>query len=113
MGVVNHDVMTLRSGLQVSNCYMSFTPGPLSFPNQPVPMRFFWTIDPRGVKTYQAMATLYIYTSREGKCAGLAAIEQRDVYIPAETASDLVLNVFNVFFANLKTQYTNTTDMRA
>lgn len=113
MGVINHDVMTLSSGLALSNCYLSFTPGPLPFPNQPIPMRFFWTIDQHGVKTYQAMATLYIYTSREGKFNGLAAIEQRDVFIPAETASDLVTNVFNIFFANLKAQYTNTSDARA
>lgn len=112
MGIINHDVMTLESGLQLSECYMSFTPGPLDFPNLPPAMKFHWTIDPvTGSKIYTATAMLYIHTTREAKKAGLAPVEMRSVSVPALADSQIVGGVFDYFFAEMHATYPNTVNV--
>lgn len=110
MGVINHDAMTLSSGLQLSNCYLSFTPGPLQFPQEPDSLSLKWSVGPTGEKMYKALATLYIYTSRDGKAAGLAPLEQRTFVIQEDFNSPTVIGTFETFYAFLKTQFANTED---
>lgn len=111
MGLVNNDVMTVSSGLQVPKAYMSFTPGPLPFPFQPQPMTFDLLVAQDGTKSFEAKGTLFIYESRASKAAGFAAIEQRQVVIPTDTSSPMVAGVFEVFYAAIRNQYPNTTDV--
>lgn len=106
MGITNPDMMTLQSGAQLSNCYLSFTPGPVTFPFQPSPLTFSWTLDGDGVKHFLANGTLFTYISREGKNAGMAPLQQQQVSIPADASA---AGVFSVFYASLMAQYHSAT----
>lgn len=110
MGVVNRDAMTLSSGLTLSNCYLSFTPGPLQFPQEPDSLSLKWSVSPTGAKMYKALATLYIYTSRDSKLAGLAPLEQRSFVIDEDFDSPTVIGTFETFYGVLKTQFKDTDD---
>lgn len=111
MGVVNRDPMLLQSGLLLSNCYMCFTPGPIEFPNQPLPMNFQWTQDDDGIKAYQAVATMYIYTSREAKMSGSAPLEIRPMIVPAAATSAIVAGVFDFFYETIQAVLPNVYDV--
>lgn len=104
MGLTNPDPMTLASGAQLSNCFLSFTPGAVTFPFQPSPLTFSWTVDDSGVKHYLANGTLFTYVSKDSKKAGLAPVQQEQVSIPADMLAE---GVFSVFYATLKSQYSN------
>lgn len=104
MGLTNPDVMTLGSGLQLSNCYMSFTPGPVQFPFQPSPLTFSWTTDAAGVKHFMANGTLFTYVSRDSKTNGLVPVQQEQISIPADYSAP---GVFSVFYAELQAKYAN------
>lgn len=104
MGLTNPDVMTLDSGIQLANCYLSFTPGPIAFPFQPVPLTYSWTIDSTNTRKFYANGTLFTYASKASKHSGLPPIQQQQVSIPADATA---AGVFSLFYANLKSQYPN------
>lgn len=104
MGLTNPDVMTLESGVQLSNCYLSFTPGPISFPFQPSPLTFSWTVDASGAKHFSANGTLFTYVSKDSKRAGLAPVQQQQINIPADLSAQ---GVFSLFYGDLQSQYSN------
>lgn len=104
MGLINPDLMTLDSGVQLSNCYLSFTPGPISFPFQPSPLTLSWTIDADGKKHFSANGTLFTYVSRESKYGGLAPVQQQQISIPADPSAS---GVFSVFYAGLQSKFVN------
>lgn len=99
MGIINLDTMVLKSGLQLKDCYLSFTSGPHSMP---VPINFSWSTDENGLKQYFAYASLYVFASPEKKYAGHEPIESSTVSIPVDGNA-----VFSVLFASLKNQYPN------
>lgn len=104
MGLTNPDVMTLKSGVQLSNCYLTFTPGPTTFPFQPTPLTFSWTVDATGAKHFFANGTLFTFLSKANKVAGLAPIQTEQVSVPADASSD---GVFSVFYGALQSQFAN------
>lgn len=104
MGLTNPDVMTLTNGMQLSNCYLSYTSGPTSTPFYQPPLSFNWTVDSSGVKHFFANGTLFIYLSEASKAAGHTPIQVQQVSIPADGNS---AGVFSVFYAALLSQYTN------
>lgn len=104
MGLTNPDVMTLTNGMQLSNCYLSFTSGPTATPVYQAPLSFTWTVDNSGVKHFFANGTLFIYLSEAAKAAGSTPIQTQQVRIPADGNS---AGVFSVFYAALLTEYAN------
>lgn len=104
MGLINPDLMTLDSGIQLSNCYLSFTPGPIAFPFEPLPLTYSWTIDSSSNKQFFASGTLFIYASKASKRAGLAPIQQKQVSISADSTA---AGVFGLFYSNLMSQFPN------
>lgn len=99
MGIQDPDPKTLRSGLSLSNCFMTFTPGPLPFPQEPDPLTFSWKLNPDGTKSFSANGTLFTYLSKANKAMGLAPLQQERVHIPADSSSPAV---FSVFYADLQ-----------
>ena len=99
MGIINKDPMTMKSGLNLDNCYLSFTPGPRAMPS---PISFSWITDSTGKRTYFAYAGVYVYASAEKKAAGNDPIEVNQVSIPVDEQA-----VFSVLYNSLKNQYPN------
>lgn len=104
MGLTNPDVMSLTNGMQLSNCYLSFTTGPTAVQAYQPPLTFTWTVDSDGVRHFFANGTLYIYLSEASKAAGNTPIQIQQVSIPADESSD---GVFSVFYAALLSKYAN------
>lgn len=65
-----------------------------------------------GTKSYEAKAYLFIDESRASKLSGLAAIEQRQVVVPATANSPIVAGVFDAFYSALRRLFPNTTDQK-
>lgn len=106
MGLTNPDVMVMKSGAELSNCYMTFVSGPamFPFPFQPPPLTLSWTINTDGNKHYFANGTLFTYLNKASKTSGMAPLQTQEVSIPAD---DSAAGVFSVFYAALHSQYTN------
>lgn len=104
MGLTNPDAMTLTNGMQLSNCYLSYTSGPTSTPFYQPPLSFTWTVDSSGVKHFFANGTLFVYLSAESKAAGNTPIQVQQVRIPADKSS---ADVFSVFYNSLLSEYAN------
>ena len=99
MGITNLDDMLMKSGLNIKNCYLSFTPNPQSMPTA---ITFSWTNDGNNNKTYYAYASVYIFTSEAAKSEGKDPIEVNSVVIPVNEQA-----VFSVLYDSLKQQYPN------
>lgn len=98
MGFENLDVMSLKNGLDLTNCYLTFTPGKTNL--MPNPITMSWTSDSNGNKEYFATATLYVYADKNKKDTGAEPVETRQVCIPVDSSG-----VFAVLFESLKKQF--------
>lgn len=105
MGIVNLDEMVLDSGIKLSNCYLSFSSGPMEFPFQPSPLKFSWSVSPDGVKSFAASGKLFVFASKESKDAGFAPLQTKEVSIPADVSAD---GVFSLFYTTLASKFANT-----
>ena len=103
MGIINLDQMTTKSGLDLKNCYLTFTPGTGTMPN---PINMVCNRDADGKKIYYASATMYLYTSPAAKQQGFDPIETKQISIPVDPSG-----VFNILFDSLKKTFTNVLDV--
>lgn len=106
MGLINPDVIVLRSGSQLSNCFVTFCPGPTTFPFLPSPLIFSWTVDNAGKKHFSAQGTMYTYVNKASRDAGMEPVQMDQVTIPADGSSD---GVFAVFFDHAKAEFPDAT----
>lgn len=106
MGLTNPDSMIMNNGCQLSNCYLSFTPGPTPFNTIPItqPLTFSRTVDTFGSNHFFANGTVYIYLDQVSKETGLCPIQTQFLSIPADASS---AGVYSVFYAALQSQYPN------
>lgn len=104
MGLTNPDALTLNSGLQLSNTYMTFVPGANVIRSNQHRLSFSWTMDPDGTTNYFANGKLFTYLSKASKTAGSDAIHNEHVSIPADSSA---AEVFSVFYSALQVQYPN------
>lgn len=100
MGIINHDKMPLKSGLDLPGCYLSFVPGPQSMISTAITMTC--NTDMQGDRTYFANATLFIYADKDKKSAGNEPLETKQVSIPVDPGV-----VYAVLYDSLTKAYPN------
>ncbi len=103
MGILNRDSFSTKSGLDLKDCYMTFTPGHAIMPN---PITMISDFDSDGSKAYYAKATMYVYASQDAKITGLDPVQISNLRIPVDPSG-----VFGVLFDSLKKTYTNSVDI--
>ena len=103
MGLINFDSIDLKSGLQLKDCYLSFTPASNVMP---APITMSWNVSPTGSKQYFANAAMYVYAGRDKKAAGCDPVETKQLMIPIDATG-----VFAILYASLKTQFPNNRDV--
>lgn len=106
MGIINHDSMALKSGLDLTGCYLSFVPGPHSMMSTAITMTC--NTDMQGNRTYFANATLYIYADETKKSAGNEPLETQQVCIPVDSSG-----VYAILYDSLTKQYPNSSRSQA
>lgn len=94
MGIVNLDVMTLNSGIQLSNCYITVTPGLPTFPMNASPIIFEWIYDANGNRSYTRLVTVYVYVSKAAWEGGYLPIQSTRVRFPAQDAIEVLHSVY-------------------
>lgn len=104
MGIINLDQMALSNGLSLSNCYISFTPGPMQFPMSPAPLTFSWVPDSNGHKVFSAGGTMYVHASKAVKDNGSRPIQTSQVNLQGD---EMAKNVFGMFYSDLQNKYPN------
>ena len=103
MGIINLDTMTTKSGLNLNDLYLTFTPGIMTMPN---PINMVCSVDPSGKKIYHAHATMYIYKSPDSKRDGCEPVEIRQLQIAVDPSA-----VFNILFDSLKKAFPHYKDV--
>lgn len=100
--------MTLDSGVQMTNCYITLTSNAPAFPTTADPIVIRWLYDATGAKSYNRVITYYVYASKALKDAGFKPLQTNKVEYSASTSAQGVLTSV---YGNLKALYYPNADM--
>jgi hypothetical protein len=116
MGIINHSAITFDNGLEISDCYLSFTSGPVPFPLSPPPITISWVADENGTdgrfKTFRLSGMLFIHANYNAKIGGSRPIETRLIdlgadHVAVESGASVIDAVFQVLYTHLTALYPN------